>query len=88
MATIEPAVMATFMAPDDDAKAAAAKGLATALGVVNQAIADGGPFLLGESFSAADVLIGSALLWGRDMGWLEGQPALIQYADLLGERPA
>ncbi|MBL4849189.1 MAG: glutathione S-transferase [Planctomycetes bacterium] len=88
VATVEPAAMATFFAADDEAKATAAAALGEVVGVVGQAIERGGPFLLGEQFSAADVLVGSGLLWGRDMGWLDGQPALAEYADRLAERPA
>jgi glutathione S-transferase len=47
-----------------------------------------GPYLLGEQFSAADVLIGSMLIWGGAMGLLEGEKHLAEYAARVRARPA
>lgn len=47
-----------------------------------------GPYLLGERFSAADVLIGSMLIWGEAMGLLEGENHLAEYAARIRARPA
>lgn len=45
-------------------------------------------WLLGAHFTAADVVIGSLLVWGKFMGLLEGFPALQAYVKRLGARPA
>lgn len=47
-----------------------------------------GPYLLGERFSTADVLIGSALRWGTMMGCVPQRPELAAYIERLTVRPA
>ena len=47
-----------------------------------------GPYILGDMFSAADVIVGSALRWGAMMGGIPERPVFKAYADRLGERPA
>lgn len=47
-----------------------------------------GPWLLGESFSAADVVVGSICAWARSLGLLEGFPALAAYTARCVARPA
>ena len=45
-------------------------------------------FLLGEQFTAADVMVGSILGWSGFMGLLEGFPGLQAYVGRLTSRPA
>lgn len=95
MATLEPPVlqifMNTVMLPEEKRSAAAVdEARKTFAGVANtltQALA-GKKFLLGDDFSAADVMIGSTLAWGSFMGLLAGQPVLEEYIKRLSERPA
>jgi glutathione S-transferase len=47
-----------------------------------------GPYLLGEAFSAADVVIGSLLGWAGKLGALPEVPALADYVGRLEARPA
>lgn len=61
--------------------------LDTAMGVVAQAVARG-PYLLGERFSTADVLIGSALRWGTMVGCVPPLEAFAGYIGRLAARPA
>jgi glutathione S-transferase len=46
-----------------------------------------GPYLFGDWFTAADVMIGSMLLWQRMWGGTTGRPRLEAYADRLAARP-
>lgn len=46
------------------------------------------PYLLGDTMSAADVLWGSALVWGMAFGGVPRLPALAEYAERLAARPA
>lgn len=46
------------------------------------------PYLLGEQFTAADVMIGSTLAWASFMGVLDGFPVLASYVERLMQRPA
>jgi glutathione S-transferase len=95
MATLEPPVieifMNTMMLPEAERSAAAvAKSRTTftdVAKVLSQALA-GKPFILGEQFSAADVMIGSTLAWAQMMGLLEGHAELSAYVQRLSERPA
>ena len=60
----------------------------TTLGVVDRAVADR-TFLLGDAFSAADVMMGFTLIAARMMGVLdETLPNLGAYLDRLSARPA
>lgn len=46
------------------------------------------PYVCGNCFTMADVLVGSTLTWAGSIGLLEDFPALQQYLNLLSERPA
>lgn len=48
----------------------------------------GKPYLLGDAFSAADVVVGGCINWARGMKMLDGFPALRDYSTRLIERPA
>jgi len=58
----------------------------TALNVVERELGDG-PYLFGERFTAADVMIGSMFIWMRRFGATTGRPALDAYVDRLLARP-
>jgi len=47
-----------------------------------------GPYLLGERFTAADVVIGSGLRWGMMFKGIPPQPEFLDYTERLAERPA
>lgn len=47
-----------------------------------------GPWLLGEQFTIADVLVGSSLRWMILFKMIEARPSFVAYAERLGERPA
>ncbi|MGQ0558873.1 MAG: glutathione S-transferase, partial [Sphingosinicella sp.] len=49
---------------------------------------EGGPYLCGEHFTAADVYLGSQIGWGMLFGALEKKPALEAYFGRLQQRPA
>lgn len=46
------------------------------------------PFILGETFSAADILAGGALGWAKMAGALGEDPALQRYLGAMATRPA
>jgi glutathione S-transferase len=48
--------------------------------------ADG--YIAGDRFTAADVYIGSQIMWGLMFGSIEKRPAFVAYAGRLSERPA
>ncbi len=47
-----------------------------------------GPYLMGEQFTAADVVVGSTLRWGLMFKLLPERPEFIRYVGRLQERPA
>jgi glutathione S-transferase len=59
----------------------------TVMDVVAQAVAKG-PYLMGEQFTAADVIIGSTLRWGMMFNLLPKRPEFVSYVERLEARPA
>jgi glutathione S-transferase len=59
----------------------------TVMDVIAQAIATE-PYLMGEQFTAADVVIGAGLRWGMAFKLLPQRPEFVAYAGRLAERPA
>src|SRR5262249_40731842 len=55
--------------------------------VLAQAVAQG-PYLMGDHFTAADVVIGSGLRWGMMFKLLPERPEFTAYVGRLSERPA
>jgi glutathione S-transferase len=59
----------------------------TVMDVVAAAVAKG-PYLMGEQFTAADVVVGSGLRFGMQFKLLPERPEFIAYAARLAQRPA
>src|SRR4029079_1695880 len=59
----------------------------TVMNVVARAV-EKGPYLLGEQFTAADVVIGSGLRWGLLFKLLPERPEFLSYVGRLAARPA
>jgi glutathione S-transferase len=94
-ATLEPPLVQVFvhtmMLPEAKRSAAAVEegrhqfeGVAE---VLTNALS-GRPFLLGDQFSAADVMLGSTLVWAQMLALLGDRPVLADYVQRLASRPA
>ncbi len=59
----------------------------TVMDVVATALAKG-PYLLGEQFTAADIVVGSTLRWGMMFKLIPERPEFTAYVDRLLSRPA
>ena len=59
----------------------------TVMDVVAKGLAKG-PYLMGEQFTAADVVIGSTLRWGMMFNLLPKRPEFVDYVQRLEKRPA
>jgi glutathione S-transferase len=59
----------------------------TVMDVVAKAVAKG-PYLMGEHFTAADVVVGSTLRWGMMFDLLPKRQEFVDYVARLEERPA
>jgi glutathione S-transferase len=86
---IEPAMMDRKF-PRQDKPPAGAIGyreLDTLLDVVVQQLKPG-PYLMGEQFTAADVVTGSGLRWGMAFGMIPERKEIVDYVARLTARPA
>jgi glutathione S-transferase len=93
--TLEPPVLDVFLntiqLPEAERSAAKAESGRARFAEAAKVISDGlgaKPYLLGDNFSAADVMIGSTLGWCSFMGLLDGQKVLSTYVERLMQRPA
>ena len=60
---------------------------ATVMNVLSEAV-KGSPYLMGEQFTAADVVVGSGIRWGMLFKGVPERPEFVAYAGRLAERPA
>jgi glutathione S-transferase len=85
---IEPAIMQIFTKLDIPASSAGWGDATQVFDVLDQAVAKG-PWLLGENFSAADVVIGSGLNYAiRLFKMVPARPSFDRYLDRCAARPA
>lgn len=82
--TLEPALVALSR---EDADELVRDRWKTCCGVVERAL-EGKPYLLGEQFTAADVVIGAVIWWARSAGRLDKDSKLAEYGARLRKRPA
>lgn len=86
---IEPAVIQKAMGwPDARRSMLGWASYDDTMRVLTDAVINATPWLLGEQFTAADVVIGAQVRWGLQFGTLPKHPALEAYAHRLGQRPA
>lgn len=73
--------------PEDKRSMVGYGSLATVLDVLQVEVSDH-PYLAGDSFSAADLFVGSQLAWGMHFGLIEKRPAFTDYWTRISDRPA
>lgn len=84
----EPAIIDHAMKREPGARAMSPYGdFATTIDVVADALS-GGPWFLGDKFSALDVYFGSAIRWTTQFGLLPDRPQFASYITRLAARPA
>lgn len=76
-----------LLAPADKAAMAGYGSFEQTVDALEQAVTPG-PWILGERFSAADVYVGSQILWGLQFGTLPARDAFKAYAARLSGREA
>ncbi len=85
---IEPAMLDSFSGQERPNPAAIGHGLVSdVLAAIDQAL-EKGPYLLGERFSAADVVFGSTMNFALMFKAFEPKPLYKDYVDRLRARPA
>jgi glutathione S-transferase len=87
---VEPAIMDGAFPRKEQAPRSAVghANIETVLDVLTTATAGAKPYLLGEQFTAADVVIGSGLRWGMMFKLIPEKPEFAAYVGRLAERPA
>ena len=88
---VETAVTANslgLLAPSDKSAMVGYGSFAQTVDALEYAVDQGGPWLLGEQFTAADVYVGSQVAWGLMFKTLPERPAFQAYAGRLMSRPA
>jgi glutathione S-transferase len=95
VATAEPPVLKVFLntvrRPEQERNPSEAETGRTEFREVAAVLAralEGRPFLLGDQFTAADVMVGSIVGWARGLKLIEEHPTLKEYSRRLVERPA
>jgi glutathione S-transferase len=73
--------------PPERERMAGYGNIATVLDVLEKAVARA-PYLVGDSFTATDLYIGSQLGFGLQFGMIEKRPAFVEYVGRLSARPA
>ena len=87
--SLEPAIVDRLLKRDAGNSASLGYGdFETTMNVVAKAIASG-PYIVGDRFTAADVVIGSNILWGMDLvKVIPERPEFRAYVQRLTQRPA
>jgi glutathione S-transferase len=76
-----------FVVPPERERMMGYGNLATAIDALEGAVSRG-RYLVGDSFTAADVYVGSAIGFGMMFGTMEQRPAFVEYWQRLSTRPA
>jgi glutathione S-transferase len=87
-ACYEPALIDKFLKRDPPPPMQCPYGDFDAMLSVIEAQLAKAPYLLGATFSAADLLWGTALRWGMEFGIVPERPGFVEYAQRIGARPA
>jgi len=88
---VEAAVTANslgLLAPSDKSAMVGYGSFDQTVDALEYAVDQGGPWLLGEQFTAADIYVGSQVAWGLMFKTLPERPAFQAYARRLMSRPA
>lgn len=85
---IEPAMLDKFTDTTRENPGSVGHGLVEdVLGAIDTAL-ENGPYLLGDEFSAADIVFGGTLNFALMFGAFEKKPAYVEYTERLMARPA
>jgi glutathione S-transferase len=86
---VEPAVLDKAMnRPPPPRSTAGWADYDTVIEVLRAATSKAGPFLLGERFTAADVVVGASLRWCMQFNLIPPLPEFVAYTGTLNQRPA
>ncbi|UZK69682.1 glutathione S-transferase family protein [Sphingomonas sp. S1-29] len=83
----EPAVVDRFLQHTPPAGQSIYRDFDTMLDILEAQLAEG-PYLLGDAFTAADILWGGSLRWTMMFGIVPPRPVFAAYADRIGARAA
>lgn len=87
-AVIDPAMMQASTKVEIARQSAGWGDVALVMDVLEDRLSKANPYLLGDWFTAADVLIGGALGWATQFGMFEMRPGFENYLKAVQSRPA
>lgn len=76
-----------FVVPEGRERMAGYGSFADVMNALENAVSQG-PYVAGDSFTAADVYFGSQIGWGLQFGTIEKRPAFERYWERISRRPA
>jgi glutathione S-transferase len=76
-----------FVVPPERERMIGYGNFAAVLDTLERAVSQG-PYLAGDTFTAADLYVGSQLGFGLQFGMIEKRPAFVEYVGRLSARPA
>jgi glutathione S-transferase len=86
---VEPAILDKAMnRPEPPRSTAGWANYDTVVSVLQEGVGKASPYLLGEQFTAADVVVGSSLRWLMQFNLIPALPEFVAYTDRLKQRPA
>jgi glutathione S-transferase len=86
---VEPAILDKAMnRPPPPRSTAGWADYDTVISVLREAAGNASPYLLGERFTAADVVVGASLRWTMQFKLIPELPEFVAYTKRLAERPA
>ncbi len=83
----EPAIMDRYTKHEPPRNMSAYGDFDSVMAVINDQLA-AGPYMLGERFSVADILWGTALRWTTGFGLVPVTPQIAAYIERVGSRPS
>ncbi|MEQ8406434.1 MAG: glutathione S-transferase family protein [Oceanicaulis sp.] len=85
---IDPAMLQAGLKFETKRQQAGWGDVASVIDALETRLSDASPYLLGDWFTAADLLVGGSLMWATRFGLFEARPAMTRYVDAVTSRPA
>lgn len=85
---IDPAMLQANMKFETPRQQAGWGNVTTVIDALETRLETASPYLFGDWFTAADLLVGGSLMWAVRFGMFEARPAMTRYIEAVTNRPA